>query len=224
MRKNLFVLFCFISIICYSQDYHFDYFIVRESTRIKPNKIEWTDHLFYDSKSGVALLLMTHNKKMRAYIYEQSKDRRHSFKVNQKKDLLSFEYTHTNNFGNEKKIRDAYKNDEFKITKVDSLHYEIIVFKDKKMKSKRITIMVGLEKSDFNYLNINADYGRCEEVENELAQLLGTDKYMIKETHLEYSGGYIFDKSIVKTQKIDLNLKVPEKLVVKEYDHWAEFD
>ncbi|EJL68748.1 hypothetical protein [Chryseobacterium populi] len=225
MKKLILLLLCLIFANLFSQEYHFDYFIEEVSNRTKPEKEQWISNSFYDSKNKFILDLVSFNNKTRAYIFEEGKELRHSFKVDQKNNMLSFEYTHSSDFEKRKKINESNKANVFKITKVDSLRYEIIVFKDEKKKKKKFTALVNLEKSDFNYLNIHADYGRCDEIEEKLAELLDPDsKYIIKKMHLEYSNGYFFDMAVTKIQKTNLILKIPEKLVMREFENWSEFE
>ncbi len=225
MKKNFLLLFCFFSITIFSQEYHFDYLIKGRSVRLKPKSQEWLSSSFYDSVKKIKLHIKTDgNNKTIATIYDKYKDVRHVFKVTQSEDKIFFTYVYSNLFNQEGQTKDHNAQDVIKAQKIDSLHYKIIAYKNAKLKKKKISIIVTLEKSDFNYLELEVDYSRENEMEKQLKSVLDPNyKYVIKNSQIEYSSGYVFDKHI-DIKKTDLTLKIPEKLVVREYNPWFEFD
>ena len=114
MKKNLLLLFCFISSFVFSQKYHFDYFLKEQSDRIKPEKNQWLNESFYDSKNLNYLNILVQNNKIIAVIYEKEKHKRHVFKVNKLNNELSFVYNHTNQFPQPKKTNNNEKENVIK--------------------------------------------------------------------------------------------------------------
>jgi len=218
MRKliPLFLIFTFINI--FSQEYHFDYFIKQKNVRVKPDRQEWITDAFYDSSTKSTLLLHISNKKVIGTIYQKDKNMRHVFKVFQRGDQLNFTYKYSNQF-------DVNKANVIKIEKIDSLNYKIVAFKNSHLKKKQLSMVVTLEQSDSDYINLSADYNRTDEMGEMLKELLKPDfKYIVKRERIEYSSGYLFDNFITDIQKVDLILKIPEKIIFKEYNYWSDFE
>lgn len=226
MKKNFLLLFCFISIITFSQEYHFDYFIQEHSTRLKPDKHQWVEESFYDSSNQNSLNLRTQNNKIIASIYDSKNDRRHVFKVNKLKDKIIFVYKHSNQYPQQQNKGDYDKENVIKVEKIDSLKYNVTVFKNSKLKKKKISAIVTLEKFEFNYLKYSADYGRTKEINEKIKSFLNPEfNYIIRNQKTKYhSSGYSFDESTQKIQQVDLTIVVPEKLIYKDFDYWTEFD
>ena len=178
---------------------------------------------FYDSKDNASLSITKYNEKVRAAIYDDDKNLRHSFKVTPDKGSFIFEYTHTNDFNKDKK-RHLNNEDILEVNQIDSLQYEIIAFKNEKRTKKRFTVIITLEKSKFNYMDIHVDHVKTKEIEEKIKKFLDPNSnYSIKKIHVNYhSTGYVFD-TLLKIQNVDFSLKVPEKLIIKDFDFFGEF-
>jgi hypothetical protein len=221
--KKLILLFLFFSFInLFSQEYHFDYSIETQTDKTKPDKEKTISTSFYDSKNKVHLHIDKYNDKMRAVIYDRIKNLRHSFKVTEGKGFVTFEYSHTNDFSkdNHKSIAE---DDILEVVKRDSLQYQIVAWKNAKKKRKRFSAIATLEKSKFNYLEIGIDHSGSEEIEEKVRQFLEPNSnYVVKSLQVDYWTGYSFDSSF-KIAKVDFKLKVPEKLIIKDFDFFGEF-
>lgn len=216
----LFLVFTFINI--FSQEYHFDYSIESQTNQITSNKEKSISTTFYDSKNNIHLHIDKYNNKLRGVIYDRNKDLRHSFKITETKGFVTFEYTHTNDFS-KNKHKDPAKDDILEIKKTDSLQYQIIGYKNEKKTKKRFTAWVTLEKSKFNYLEIGIDHGRSDEMQEKVRELLDPNSnYIIKRMQVDYSTGYSYNSSL-KITNVDFSLKLPEKLTIKDYDFFGEF-
>ncbi len=226
MKKNLLLLFCFISLFGFSQKYHFDYFIKKQSNLDEPDKQQWIDDSFYDSVHHQSLLITTQNNKTIAIIYETETDRRHVFTVNKLKNTFTFDYKYSNQFPKPDKSVHYNKENVIRVEKTDPLTFNITVFKNSKLKRKKISAMVTLERSELNYINLNADYNRTDEINEKLKSFLEPDSnYIIKNEQIKYhSSGYTFNKSIQNIQKTDLTIVVPEQVILKEYDYGHDFN
>ncbi|MGE6396484.1 hypothetical protein [Chryseobacterium scophthalmum] len=225
MKKNFLLLFCFISSFVFSQEYHFDYFIREQSIRVKPDKQEWISESFYDSVNNKSLVLRTQNNKIIATISEKENRIRHVFKVNKSNGNLTFVYKYSNQFP-EQKTKDYDKENVIKVEKIDSLHYNIIVFKNARLKRKKISGIVKIEKSQFDYVNFSADYSRTEEINEKIKSFLNPKfKYIVSSQQTKYyNSGYAFLESTQKIEKTDLSIIVPKKLILKEYNYWSDFE
>lgn len=224
--KKLIPLFFILSFVrIFSQEYHFDYFVKRKDIRIKPDHQQWVTDAFYDSVTKSKLLLHVRDKKIMGTIYQKDKNIRHVFNVFQTGNKLNFTYKYSNQFDVNKRNEDYNKGKVIKIEKIDSLNYKIVAFKNSRLKKKQLSIVVTLEKSDFDYINISADYNRADEMGEMLKELLNPDfKYIVTREQIVYSSGYLFDNSITDIQKVDVSLKIPEKITFKEYSYWPDFE
>lgn len=207
----------------FSQNYHFDYFVTRKNIRIKPYKEEWILYSFYDSITKSKMFLSTKNKKTIATIYQSDKNLRHVFDVNESGEQLHFTYKYSNQLN--EKNKNINKDNVIKVEKIDAANYKITAFKNSRLKKKQIALIVTLEKSDFDYIDINADYNRTDEMEDQLRQVLNPEfKFVVKRQQIQYSSGYIFNNSLVNIQKTNLTIEIPGKIILKEYNYWTDFE
>lgn len=225
--KKLIPLFFILSFIrIFSQEYHFDYFIKHKDIRTQPDRQQWVTDFFYDSATKARLVLQVRDKKITGTIFQKDQNRRHVFNVIQSEDHISFVYKHTNQFkDNESNFGDSNKENVIKAEKIDSANYRITAFKNSRLKHKKISLLVTLEKSDLNYTHIGADYTRTDEMEEKLKELLDPgSKYVIRREQIQYSSGYLFDNALTGIQKVDLTIKIPEKLILKEYSYGSDIE
>jgi len=208
--------------------YHFDYFIREHSTRIKPDKQLWISEFFYDSVNQKSLSIKVKNDKIIASIFDKENNRRHVFKVIKLKDKLTFVYKHSNQYpqNQNKKKFDYNQENVIKVEKIDSLQFKITVYKNSKLKRKKIAAIVTLEKSEFDLINFNLEYSRTDEINKNIKSLLNSEfNYIINSQQVEYkTSGYIFENAIQKIEKIDLTIILPEKLTFKQTDYWSDFE
>ncbi|WP_294333025.1 hypothetical protein [uncultured Chryseobacterium sp.] len=223
MKKLIPLFFIFICMRIFSQEYHFDYSVESQENQTKPNKEKRISTSFYDTRNNVYLQLAKYDNRLRASIYDKDKYLRHSFKVTETKGSVIFEYTHTNDFSKSKNYSFS-KNEIIEVNQIDSLHYEVVVFKNKKRTKRRLTAIVSLEKSKFNYLEMYIEHSKTDEMKNKIKQYLDltSNHYIITNIKLDYSEGYSSEISY-KITNVDFLLKLPEKLIIKEYDFFNEF-
>ncbi|MGO4711017.1 hypothetical protein AB4Y90_18305, partial [Chryseobacterium sp. 2TAF14] len=118
--------------------------------------------------------------------YEKENTLRHVFKVDKSKDNLAFTYKYSNQFP-EQTQKNYNKENIIKVEKIDSLSYSITVFKNSKLKRKKISGIVKIEKSQFDYVNFNADYNRTDEINEKIKSFLNPKfKYFIRNQQTEY--------------------------------------
>ncbi len=81
-----------------------------------------------------------------------------------------------------------------------------------------------MEKSKFNYLEMYIEHSKTDEMKNKIKQYLDltSNHYIITNIKLDYSEGYSSEISY-KITNVDFLLKLPEKLIIKEYDFFNEF-
>jgi len=222
MKKLLPLFLTLIFTTVFSQEYHFDYSIETQTNQIKPDKEKSVSTAFYDSKDRVYLNLTKYNNKLRAAIYDKDKHLRHSFTVTESKGSVVFKYTHTNDFSTDKH-KSFSTEDIIEVTKIDSLKYQIIAFKNERKRKKRLTALITLEKSNFNYLEVYLEHSKTDEMGDKLKKFLDPNSnYIIKNMQLDYSKGYSAD-ILFKIDHVDFSLKLPEKLIIKDFDFLREF-
>lgn len=223
MKKFILLLLILNFANAYSQEYHFDHIIKSKSSRLKPEKSEWTGYTFYDSVAKSKMFLNTVNEKTIATIYQSDKNLRHVFDVNKSGEQLHFTYKYSNQLN--EKNKNINKENVIKVEKIDSANYKITAFKNSRQKKKQIALIVTLEKSNLDYIDINADYNRTDEMEEQLRQILNPEfKFLVKSQQIQYSSGYIFNNSLVDIQKTNLTIEIPGKIILKEYNYWSDFE
>lgn len=225
MNKKFLLFFCFVSSVTFSQEYHFDYFITKKHIEIKPQKREWINESFYDTTTNKSLLLVAKDNKIIGTIYEEGNRKRHVFKVDQFKDKLTLTYKFSNQFPEIRKQKCNNK-DVFQVEKIDSLNYDVILFKNSKLKKKKMTARFKIEKGDFNKVYFSSEDCRDGEVNEKLKRFLDPKfKYVVTNEQRNYhSSGHIFENKIQKIQKTNLIIVIPEKLILKEYNPSTDFE
>lgn len=225
MKKNFLLFFCYFSSVTFSQEYQFDYFITMKHTEIKPQKIEWVNELFYDPVKNESLFLKTQNNKIIGIIYEEENRKRHVFKVDQLKDKLTLTYKFSNQFP-EKRKRNCKRKDFFKVEKIDSLQYNVILFKNSNLNKIKMSTRLKIEKNDFNKVYFSSENCRDEEISEKIRKNLDPRfKYIITNEQRNYSSsGHIFEDKIQKIQKTNLIIVIPKKLIYKKINYSTDFE
>lgn len=213
MKKLSFLIFLIFSLFTYSQNFKFDYAIVSKSVdqNSTSRKAEFTN--LYDSSKKQHLYIRMIDADLRGRIMDEEKGFIHSFKANQEKDFLTFQYLYSEKINKDKNV---VINDVIEISKIDSLQYQVIGYRNEKRKSRRFTAIITIEKSDLDYLHLGIDHAKNEFIGEEFRKLLDPDStYKIIEMRLKYSTGAEY-KITFQYQKIDLDFSVPSKLILTE--------
>jgi len=224
MKKNLLLLFFLVSMISFSQEYHFDYFVKEKSVHLKPAKSEWFSDWFYNPSIDTKIYIENYNNKTIAVLYSKDQKLKHIFKVNKIKEQINFIYKHS------RKVSESYNpvmlyngKEVFEIKKLDSLKYSFIVFNNSKRKKKEIDAVVNLDIGEFEYIDFRIDHIITREAEKQLKNLLNQNqKYIVRSVDYKYNSKYNRSNSFELIQKVDLTIKVPK--VLKEPNHWSDFE
>lgn len=221
--KFFFITF-FVSILTFSQEYHFDYFIREQSEYQIPKKHVWNKEWFYDTKNDVRLNLESENNNIIAVLYSQDYKLKHVFKAKNIGNQVNFLYKHSRKINQEHHPEIPYKGKEvFEIKKLDSLKYSFVVFKDSKRKKKVIDAVANLEIGEFEYLDFRIDHIITREAEKQLKNLLEQNqKYIVRSIDYKYNSKYNTFNSFELIQKVDLTIEVPS--VIKEPKHFSDFE
>lgn len=224
MKNSVLLLFCLFSQLCYSQEYHFDYFVKEKSIHLKSVKSEWFSHWFYNSASGTKIYLENQNNKTIAVLYSEDQKLKHIFKVNKLKEQINFVYKHSRKLNEGHIPTTPYKGKEvFEIKKLDSLKYSFVVFKDSKRKKKEIDAVVNLDIGEFEYIDFRIDHIITREAEKQLKNLINKNqKYIVKSVEYKYNSKYNRINSFEVIQKVDLIVEVPK--ILNEPNHWSDFE
>lgn len=215
---KLLFLSLLVSISTFSQEYHFDYFI---SENKKREKQEWISQMFINSATQQALYLRVENNKIVASLYNEAHNTQHLFKVDKKGEKYSFIYSHSKQFLPQTSSKEFAKENVIKVEKIDSLNFNVNVFKNSKLKNKILSAQVTVEPSDFNYIKFFADYTRTDEIDEKIkAYLNPNQKYKIKYERLTKPNNNLGQTVVwnmdVNAEKVELKVVVPEKLIIKD--------
>lgn len=224
MRNFFLILLCFISTLTLSQEYHFDYFVKEKSTYVKPiENVSFTEKLV-NSKTGTTIYLWNKNNKITGILYVDNNKLKHVFNVRKLNNQFNFIYKHSSKINQDYQPKIPYISKQvFKIKKIDSLKYNIIVFKNSKSKKWKINTIVNLEKAEFEDFEFKVDHVISNSIEAELKKLLDPNfKFITRKIDYKYSYGKSFSTYIENVQKINLTLIVPK--VLKEPTHWSDFE
>lgn len=225
MKKYPFLVLFFV-VFASAQTYHFDNFIYYKTERFEEILTLENYNFFYNSKNkSISLSVIAKGNKKIAMLFDDNTKIKHVYTVIEKDNQLNFFYKHSSKLP-DFKILPKEEDDVIEVTKIDSLKFIAIVYENKKKKKKIRNIKLELIPSDFNKINVGADYSRSEEIDLALEKLLPQNKTFIISIKESYNK---FNKLVGKTTleeliKVDLSISVPQNLIWKEYDYWKDFD
>lgn len=210
----------------FSQEYHFDYFIKKKNERLEKEPEKWGYGELFNSENGIEVFFKTNDKKIIGVLNDNKNNTRHIFRVTKNEKKYNFFYKHSNKISISEKYKNLNKENVITVRKIDSLNYKIFVYKNSTLKKVNQEVLITLAQADFNYLKINADYNRNDDMETELKSKLPNDsKFVINKIQYLNARGKVFYKTSYEIMdKIDFLLNVPEKLIFKESDYWSDFE
>lgn len=213
MKKLYSFIFIVLSLFAFSQNYKFDYAIVSNINNLKYNSEKTENTNLYDSTKKQHLYIRMIDGDLKALIVDEKNGFNHHFKANQGKDFLTFQYLNSEKINNHKNV---ILNDIIEISKIDSLQYQVIGYKNEKKKSKRFTALITLQKSDLDYLVFGIDHAKNEYIEEEFRKILDPETtFKIAKINLKYSTGVQYEISY-NFKKIDLDFKIPSQLIIAD--------
>jgi len=217
MKKNLLVIFCFISSFVFSQEYHFDYIMKYEVSSEMNN--HYTSFHMINSKDKDVLMEIGQNtvtKKFYAIIKDSKKDIVHHFALNDPaSDQLQFVYESSNSLT---KYR-LYKYDSLQIERVGQLKYKIYTIKNKSIKKNNFIFNIELMPFEDNLMYVDYEPLRHSE-EIEILQLI-KNKLMTDEVDNNYImksfscnsnlKGIAVTQKLIETKKVNMVLTINNK-------------
>ncbi|MCY0976697.1 hypothetical protein PGH12_05985 [Chryseobacterium wangxinyae] len=224
MRNFFLILLCFTSTLTLSQEYHFDYFVKEKSTDVKPIENVSVTEKIVNSETGTTIYLWNKNNKITGILYVDNNKLKHVFNVRKLNNQFNFIYKHSSKINQDYQPKTPYVSKQvFQIKKIDSLKYNIVVFKNSKSKKWKINAIVNLEKAEFEDIEFKVDHVISNSIEAELKKLLDSNfKFITRKIDYKYSNGKSFSTYIENVQKINLTLVVPK--ILKEPTHWSDFE
>lgn len=209
---NFFSVIIFFSFFTSAQTYHFDFSL--ESKRLPSGdfrEMNW-GKVFFDTKNNTNMSFLDDGS-LKAILWDVPRNMTHVFNVEEDRNNTKFRYSHSNKYAaNDSDDNDPYPMD---IVKIDSQNFKIDVYiyinQKKTKKKKKVSAIVSLEKSDFEYFVIHADFFSSDHIKKRILEMLPKDsKYYIKKVVVEYVGSqkYILINEIKST---DITLPVPIK-------------
>ena len=218
MKKNFLLLFCLISSLVFSQEYHFDYKCYDNETQIKGN--------YKGNKRTNIIYFNSQNKDLIAYDYYFSQQplRRfllYNFETN---NLFSYSINHKSEFSSLNLINSLpikIYQDEIKIERVDVKEVSeniwiIKAFPSQKNKRSKLELKVILEKSDFpmpkiKFMDLTTNIH--SKIYDALLSKLDSPNYRIVSVTTDYKNGVIMHDDFSKCEKINLKFLDDKKIV-----------
>lgn len=202
--------FFLIAVSAHAQTYHFDYSV--ESKRLPSNDLKEMNwgKIFLDTKNDTSMSFYDDGT-LKAILYDRSRNMTHVFNVEEDRNHTKFKYSHSNKYvANDPSDENPYSID---IIKIDDLNFKIDVYVDtnnkRTKKKKKVSAIATLEKSDFEYFIIHADFFPSNYIKNQILEMLPKDsKYYIKKVIVEYGGSKKYTL-LNEVQTADITLPVP---------------
>lgn len=216
MKKNLSILFFFISIFSFSQEISFDYLI--EKTSVSREK--YTSFKFFNSKTKQFLSLSRHDQKFIGSLNDMDGKLLHYFYISEKDGKYTAVYS--DSYPNDSTIKThdldskSANHNDIEIYKLDELNYKVNISSKNKSKRSGISIDAILEKSEFNFLEIFIDSPKRVSISTILEKEVNKDGCFYK--IVKYDVTYRKNNVVSTTntfKKVDLKLFIPDKLIVK---------
>ncbi|WP_262147017.1 hypothetical protein [Chryseobacterium foetidum] len=207
---NFFSIILFFSFFASAQTYHFDYSL--ESKRLADGNFkEWNwGKIFFDTKNNTNMSFFDDGT-LKAILFDVPRNMTHVFNVEESKNNTKFKYSHSNKYLSDNSSDESpYSID---IEKIDDANFKIDVYvytnNKKTKKKKKVSAIATLEKADFEYFVIHADFFPSDYIKNQILEKMPEDsKYYIKKVTVEYVGSKKFTL-INEVQTSDITLPVP---------------
>lgn len=211
MKKNLLLIFCFISCLVFSQEYHFDYKCYDNETQIEGSYKEnrRTNIIYFNSqnKDLMAYDYYFSQQPLRSFLlYNYETNNLFSYSINQKSEFLSL------NLINSFPIK-VYQ-DEIKIVRVDVEEvsentWMIKAFPSQKSKKSKLELKVVLGKSDFpipriRFMDLSPNIHK--KIYDALLSKLDSPNYRIVSVITDYKNGVIMNDDFSRCEKINLKI------------------
>lgn len=220
MKKNFLLLFWFISIITFSQEYHFDYKCYDLETHIKGN--------YKGNKRTNIIYFNSQNKDLFAYDYFFSQPPRRSFQLYDYKlrNLISYSISQDSKFSS-LNLENIYpvKNypDEIEIERVDveklsENAFLVKSFKSHKSKKPNLELKILVERSAYSMPKIrfmDLTPNIHSKIYSGLLSKLDSENYRIIEVITDYKNGVIMSDDFSKCEKINLKILTDKNLILK---------
>ena len=203
MKKALWFTLLLICSVLPAQKYYFDYLIITESERLKPEPLKFTWQKGINTADNSYDLYIYENGL--AVIFDSQTNMRHNFTIENKADNFDFKHVGSLNLSAEKMLFTSAE-------KFTDTEYLLTDYYNKKRRRADTEIKVKLKESPANLININADIGqkKRKSLEDTLIERLPSDKYfIIEEATIDYRNGYLFHDKLKNFAKIDLLIEVP---------------
>lgn len=212
MKKLLTSILCFIVTFLFSQTYHFNYSL--EIKRYGPAKKDvWEfGSVFFDTKSNTKMSFYNDSAQLKAILHDQPREMSHVYWVEVGKENTKFKYSQSNTYSEKSmQVGNPYFID---IEQLAPLNFRVDIYvytnEKKTKKKKKVSALITLEKSDFEYLEIKSDFFGATYIKDRILAMLPSDsKYHISKVEEEFSDGskYTFINTLRTT---DITLTIPE--------------
>lgn len=216
MKKNFLLLFCFISGLVFSQEYHFDYRCYNVETKLKGN--------YKGNKRTNIIYFNSENKDIIAYDYFFSQKPERSFVLSDYNagNLFSYSINQNSDFSS-LNLKQIYPitiyPDEIEIGRVDverlsENEFLIKAFKSLKSRKSNLELKILVEKSNYSLPEIrfmDLTPNIHSKIYTALLSKLDSENYRIVDVITDYKNGVIMHDDFSKCEKVNLKILTSEK-------------
>ena len=201
MRKNLILIFSFLSLLFSAQQDSFHYILTYESIREMPKKGPYKkgiEKIAINNEDSSYYMYIYPDKTARLFDYQNFFV--YHFKINSKTDHLMSNLKMTSSVK-----MSGLKLAFYSAKKLKENEYLVQVFDDADMKKSTTDITVKIRETPVNLLFINADIGpHSIQLEAKLKELLDPNKtYVVESSRVDYKNGTIFNTKLKDYKKIE---------------------
>lgn len=216
MKKNLLALFCYFSIFCFSQEYHFDYKCYDNETQLKGS--------YKGNKRTNIIYFNSENEDVMAYDYFFSQQPTRSFLLDDYKLNMMFSYSisHDSKFSTLNYIQmfpikiypDERKIERVNVEKLEENLFLIRTFSSQNFKKPNLELKVLIEKSEYSMPKIqfmDLTPNIHSKIYEALLSKLDSPKYRIVDVVTNYKNRVIMHNDLSKCEKINLKFLASPK-------------
>lgn len=210
LKKSIITLFTILTYHLSAQTYHFDYSM--ESKMLSPShdkEMNW-GKIFFDTKNNTNMSFFDDGT-LKAVLFDVPRNITHVFNVEEDRNNTKFKYSHSNKYVAD---NSSEENPYFiNITKINDTNFKIDVYiytnSKKTKKKKKVSAIAILEKSEFEYFTIHADFFPSNYIKNRIVEMMPKDsKYCIKKVIVEYVGSKEYTL-VNEVQTSNITLTIP---------------
>ena len=205
MKKYILLLFIVVSSLLKAQTYTFDNVLTYESTtKLENSTVKNMYHFAINSTNSSYILTIT-NGYGSINNFEKNERYLFSYKVMDDRNL-DFNYLET------RKIIENKKSHYYNSKLNENGEFKFQTFTNRKKSKVKNEVVMKLREAPFNLLYVGGDHIYQEEkllLSQLQSSLDSTKSYIMESIEIHHTNGYIFNCNFVRSEKFNLEIKVP---------------